>query len=945
MQSIRIFGVFALCAALNLRADPVVWINSSGGSWSDATSWNPNRVPGPGDDAVISVDGTYSVILDVPASVGSLTVGGGVSGIQTLDSSTGQPLTLAHSSVIQTNGVVISSGSLSAPAGLQVNGSVQWVGGYWGGSYLSISPGAFLTVSGPSLHDFPSGALTNFGTVTWISGTIRGGAGGTLLENHGLWDARSDATINSDYGGNSVVFRNTGTFVKSAGVSASGTVFNPGVALQNSGLVDAESGVVVLAGTGSGGGEFRAGLAGTINYSSSFTLGSDASLTGVGTNLFSSGSFSVSAVISPSNHVLLQGGQLASAGFTLAGSVQWTGTLIRNATVTLATNALLTIEGAGPHDMPDTTLTNLGLVQWTGGAIRGGYNGSMIVNRGTWEALTDDVMNDDYGYNSMVFNNLGTLRKAGGTGPGGTTFTGGVVLNNSGGIDVVTGNLNINGGGTSSGTVFAEPATTIDFGNSYTHQAGSLLDGPGTNIFSAGVYTLNGTIGPTNNIVFAGGQLAGTNVVFAGVVQWLGGFWRNATVTIASNATLELSNASNYDLPDSAVTNYGTVRWLAGTIRGGYNGTVVENDGLWLAESDDQINDAYGYNPVVFRNNGVFRKTAGATNQATTFAGGVPVQSAGIFDVQAGVISFLGGITQSGASLGGAGQVQFGSSTVSLGGGVYLTNVFFVGASLAGNNAFSGRLNWDSGLWNNASMTVSTNGLLVIEGGADHDLSSGSLTNNGTIVWIGGRIRGGYNGTRLENHGLFDMQFDGVVNDDYGYNPLVFANFGVVRKSGGADSPGSVFASGVPLYNSGTIDVAVGGLHLNGGAVHSAGSIGGAGTAYLDAGGWSFTGGMTGTNVVFDGGGFIGDNHIVGALRWLGGAWNGSTVTVDPGSTVVITGGVDHDIISAGVTNFGTVIWTGGRIRGGFNGTRFENGCMTKAGDGIGLRLFLMQTV
>ena len=64
--------------------------------------------------------------------------------------------------------------------------------------------------------DFSGVLITNFGTVAWANGTLRGG-GGTTVYNYNLWDCQSDQTFNDAYGGIGVVFNNFGTLRKSGG--------------------------------------------------------------------------------------------------------------------------------------------------------------------------------------------------------------------------------------------------------------------------------------------------------------------------------------------------------------------------------------------------------------------------------------------------------------------------------------------------------------------------------------------------------------------------------------------------------------------------------------------------------------------------------------------------------------------------------------------------------
>jgi len=61
------------------------------------------------------------------------------------------------------------------------------------------------------------------------------------------------------------------------------------------------------------------------------------------------------------------------------------------------------------------------------------------------------------------------------------------------------------------------------------------------------------------------------------------------------------------DLQSTYVTNYGTLTWSSGTLRGG-NDTEVYNYGLWNAQSDQQFQNAWG-GVAFFDNYGTFRKT------------------------------------------------------------------------------------------------------------------------------------------------------------------------------------------------------------------------------------------------------------------------------------------------------------------------------------------------
>src|SRR5258708_29354230 len=155
--------------------------------------------------------------------------------------------------------------------------------------------------------------------------------------------------------------------------------------------------------------------------------------------------------------------------------------------------------------MANCIVTNLGTVGWTGGRIRwgGGGNspGTQIYNIGLWDAQSDQVINDDYGVNATLFNNAGTLRKSVGTGA--TSLLGGVFFHNSGTLDVESGTISLQGGGSFTG--------------------GMVTTAPGLVQLVAGGYTINGTITTTNvqlingapgrgKVIACGFQLGGGSV-------------------------------------------------------------------------------------------------------------------------------------------------------------------------------------------------------------------------------------------------------------------------------------------------------------------------------------------------------------------------------------------------------------------------------------------------
>src|SRR5262245_6418288 len=58
-------------------ANNITWKAAVNGSWHTSSNWNPAQVPGPGDVALITLSGTYTVSVNANASVGAIGMTGG----------------------------------------------------------------------------------------------------------------------------------------------------------------------------------------------------------------------------------------------------------------------------------------------------------------------------------------------------------------------------------------------------------------------------------------------------------------------------------------------------------------------------------------------------------------------------------------------------------------------------------------------------------------------------------------------------------------------------------------------------------------------------------------------------------------------------------------------------------------------------------------------------
>ncbi|MBI5100828.1 MAG: hypothetical protein HZB33_03165, partial [Nitrospirae bacterium] len=161
--------------AYSLTVDPVIcnWASAVSGNWSDGTKWSCGHAPGAADHTIITVDGTYTVTLDVSATVNSFSLGG-ASGTQTLSASS-RTLMINAASVIGNRGVInLTSSTISGTGQLNNEGTINLYGstvntaldnaGTINVDYGSAINGAFTTQAGSAL------TVSSKNTYSWNNG-------------------------------------------------------------------------------------------------------------------------------------------------------------------------------------------------------------------------------------------------------------------------------------------------------------------------------------------------------------------------------------------------------------------------------------------------------------------------------------------------------------------------------------------------------------------------------------------------------------------------------------------------------------------------------------------------------------------------------------------------------------------------------------------------------
>ncbi len=222
---------------------------------------------GNGNSGTFTGAGAYSI------GGGTVTLNGGV-----------QNVTLSGGTLVGVNGTITnltwSGGTLGG--NITLTGAGTWTGGSIGaGSALTIATNAVLNLAGTSTLGL-YGSLTNAGTVNWtgtgdldVYSGVNGWDGGIVNLAGGVFNAQNDQSINqSAY---AAYFDNAGWFVKWPGTNTT-TV---GVAFNNSGTVDAQSGTISLRGTCTlAGGTLNFGISSLANFGSISLSGNPAALAG-----------------------------------------------------------------------------------------------------------------------------------------------------------------------------------------------------------------------------------------------------------------------------------------------------------------------------------------------------------------------------------------------------------------------------------------------------------------------------------------------------------------------------------------------------------------------------------------------------------------------------------------------------------------------------------------
>ncbi len=345
-----------------LRGASVLWTNVAGGNWSVPGNWQPNGLPGQGDDVFITNAGTYTISLDTNSAILNTVLLGAKTGRQTLE--IGHDLTAVLT--IASNGV------------MNLNGGNKW-------QRTTITGGAINWVAGAHLHDMTIGVES---TVNVTGSALIG----SWVDNSGIFRCADGASLGSPYGATGIAFVNQpgallelqgnnpfgfgngsagssslvnlGVFRKSGG---NDVVTLSGIAITNTGTIDVQSGTLRFGDGGRLGGVFQTGPGGVIELlGGSFTYLTEPVFAGTGVSRFKGASLTLRNDLLPNLQIIGPGSLILEPTFQ--------GGTITNLTIgadvfLLATGGALYISGTATlycRNIPPTTIGPGAVLTWTG---------------------------------------------------------------------------------------------------------------------------------------------------------------------------------------------------------------------------------------------------------------------------------------------------------------------------------------------------------------------------------------------------------------------------------------------------------------------------------------------------------------------------------------------------------------------------------------------------
>lgn len=812
----------------------------------------------------------------------------------------------------------LNGGSIDTSSTLLVSGSLDWARGFLGGSGSTHSTGTLL------IHGSSVKSVAVNGSLVAAGSTQQNGNGELRIfgrvENLGTWSERAPG---SNVVSGSGRFDNAGTFNKDSAFLT--TMGGDGLVFNNTGTVNVNAGTLRLSSTFNN--------EGLINIASGAELdGAHASFANAGTL---AGTGTVRALDTLSNT-----GVLAPGGVGQVGQLQLVGNL--------ATSGSLQV---------DLGRSGADLLAISGTATLGGtlnfsvLSGQRLTRNSSFTVMSWGTRTDNSEFATLDFSQASGYRFAtayGATGLSVTvtavpyTWTGAA----SGGFWDVTQNWNDGTDGLpqAGDTVLLGGADTV----LRTTIAAATVTGTGRLALEGGAHLTLSDSGNLGAASLLQGRLTNNGrLVVTGPSTWISTELRGAGVTRLQGATA--ISGTDFDGTSSVLS--GHTLELAGTTtftgrRGlsvGDGGTVI-NQGSWVDQAPANVTlGNFNGGTGRFLNQGSFTK---ASSTRTLIGEGTSMvfESTGTINVDAGYLRLSGSrVSSTGqANIAAGAELSLVSNDATLGGSVNNAGTLSLDGgvlTIAGDLLVQG-----SGL-TRVKSTINNSSALRIEGNVDWSEStlrgSGSTRMDGPVLLTGDRSRGVLGGHTVELAGTtaqvgtggFSIGQGAVLRNLGTWLDEAPGNVSLGNFNGGAtgrfDNVGTFtktstfiteIGNGLPLNNTGAININAGTLRISDNATLTAGQIKIASGATLDLARGSIA--LSGTV------------QNAGTL-----ALSGATLSVTDSATVRGNG---VTTLKGAVNNTGRLLMTGDTVwidavLTGTGTTRMEGNVLVSGSNGRGL--------
>lgn len=649
------------------------------------------------------------------------------------------------------------------------------------------------------------------------------------------------------------------------------------------------------------------------------------------------GTVSVDVGVVISNLVLSGGSISGSQDLTVNGLLSWGNSSTLGGSGTLTTQDMaISLINANIFMSGTRALVSTGNTSWTSNSAFSVNlaSGNSYTNQGTFTISTNGGS-----WNGGTFSNAGALVKG-----GNDSVDINSIFNNSGSVTVSAGTLNLNGGGTHTGSFILTGTGAINFSATHnfnagasftaanaTFSSGTLNFNTGSSLSISGTFTSGGgafitwNTGHTQtftNFVAGSSTIQGTEAIsVSNLFTWSGATFVGSGDVTTKDLAVSLFNVNNSMNGTRNLTSTGAATWTsnssfnvsfaaantytnAGTFTisttGGpsWTGGTFNNVGTLTQTSSDSVNigSVFNNSGSVSASVGTLMFSGGGTQTGSFTATGTGVIAfAGTHNFNAGAsytatdATFASGTLNfnAGSSLTLSGTFTTGSgASISLSTGQTKTFANFVAGSstIQGTDAInvSNLLTWNGATFA-GSGAITTKDLAVVLINVNNSLNgTRNLTSTGAATWTS---NSSFNvslaaGNTYTNAGTFTISTTGGPSWTGG----VFLNTGTLTQTSG-DTP----SIGSEFDNSGLVSITAGTLTLGGGGTHT-GSFSTTGAGALSfAGTHTFQSGSTvnTSNIVFGSGTM---NFSAGSHLSVPGTFteSGATLNLNTGATLSV---------------------------------------------------------